>query len=82
MRFLKLYKNNWKKSIPNTRQAMTSNKYIIIFNFHVPYVDDFEPKYIYELQENNILDKRRRTSLRRYAKYICMDHKSMHPSKA
>ena len=31
MRFLKLYKNNWKKSMPNTRQAMTSNKYIIIF---------------------------------------------------
>ena len=51
-------------------------------NAHVPYVDDFEPKYIDELEENNILDTRRRTSLRRDAKYICMDHKSMHPSKA
>jgi len=51
-------------------------------NAHVPYVDDFEPKYIDELEENNILDRRRRTSLRRDAKYICMDHKSMHPSKA
>ena len=30
-------------------------------NAHVPYVDDFEPKYIDEVQENNILDTRRRT---------------------
>jgi len=30
-------------------------------NAHVPYVDDFEPKYIDEVQENNILDMRRRT---------------------
>ena len=51
-------------------------------NVHVPYVDDFEPKYIDELQKNKILDKRRRTLLRRDAKYICVDHKSMHPSKA
>ena len=51
-------------------------------NVHVPYVDDFEPKYIDELQENNILDRRRRTSLRRDAKYLCMDRKAMHPSKA
>ena len=68
--------------MPNTRQAMTSNKYIIIFNFHVPYVDDFEPMYIDELPENNILDKRRRNSLRKDAKYICIDHKSLHPRKA
>ena len=51
-------------------------------NVHVPYVDDFEPKYIDELQENNILHRRRRTSLRRDAKYLCMDCKAMHPSKA
>ena len=31
MRFVKLYNKNWKKSMPNTRQAMTRNKYIIIF---------------------------------------------------
>ena len=51
-------------------------------NAHVPYVHDFEPKYIDELQEKNILDMGRRNSLRRDAKYICMDHKSLHPRKA
>ena len=31
-------------------------------NVHVPYVDDFAPEYIYELQEYIILNRRLRTS--------------------
>lgn len=45
-------------------------------------VDDFSPKYLDELPEDIILDKRTRTSQRGDAEYLQVQFKGMHPYKA
>ena len=48
----------------------------------VPSVDDFAPKYLNELQEDVILDKKVRSSRRGDMESLCVGLKGMHPSKA
>ena len=49
-------------------------------NVHVPFVDDFAPKYLNELQKDIILNERVWTSRSGYVEYIHVDIKGMHPN--
>lgn len=46
----------------------------------VPIVDDFVPKYLDELPEDIVLDRRTRTSWRGEMEYLRVGFKGMHPS--
>jgi hypothetical protein len=48
----------------------------------IPSIDEFAPKYLDELQEYVILDKRMRTSRRGDVDYLRVGLKGTHPSKA
>ena len=48
----------------------------------VPTVDDFSPKYLDELHEDIILNRRTKTSRRGDVEYLRVGFKGMHPSKA
>lgn len=51
-------------------------------SIQVPYVDDFAPEYLNELQEDSILDRKIRTSCRGEVEYLRVGIKGVHPSKA
>jgi len=48
----------------------------------IPSVDEFAPKYLDELHEDIILDRRTRTSCRGDVDYLRVGLKATHPSKA
>jgi hypothetical protein len=48
----------------------------------IPSIDDFYPKYLTELQEDTILDKRMRTLKRGNVEYLRVGLKGTNPSKA
>jgi hypothetical protein len=47
----------------------------------IPSIDDFSPKYLDELKEDIILDRRTRTSHRGDVDYLRVGLKGTHPSK-
>jgi hypothetical protein len=47
----------------------------------IPLVDEFSPKYLDDLKEDIILDRRMRTSHRGHVDYIHVGLKGTHPSK-
>ena len=51
-------------------------------NIQIPSVDDMAPKYMKELQDDVILDKKVRTSRRGNAEYLRVGIKGMHPRKS
>ena len=47
-----------------------------------PFVDEFAPEYLNELQEDAILDKKVKTSQRGDMEFLRVGLKGMHPSKS
>ena len=48
----------------------------------IPSIEDFSPKFLEELQQDTILDKRTRTSKRGNVEYLHVGLKGTNPSKA
>ena len=48
----------------------------------IPYVDEFPPKYLNELQEDVILDKKVIYTWRGYKEFLCVGLKGMQPIKS
>jgi len=50
-------------------------------NVQVPFIKDFSPKYLDELQQNTILDRRKRSSKQGSVDYLIVGLKGNNPSK-